>query len=130
MTEEIGSVPVVGRVDQHGNVRPIDDKMPDTVKEFVAPPPAEGEYQAYRIEGGFNFPAFEGDVIYAGPPGSPEKYIGQRVVALMTDGSRKMCTIARGSAAGLYMLIGLAGGMPISDAEVASAAPILWVRTS
>lgn len=97
-------------------------------REDAEPPPILGDYLAYRVDGDHNYPAFfNSDIVYTSAYGPPENSIGRQCVAVLSDGTKRICILGRGSEIGLFLLMSI-NASPISDAPVIEAAPVIWIR--
>lgn len=104
------------------------EQMPDKSLGDVESPPVAGEYLAYTVEGDFNYPSlFNGDTVYTTLPARPDAALGKQCIVKLDDGTRRICILSQGSAAGLYLLTSM-NASPVSDARVLEAAPIVWIR--
>lgn len=104
-------------------------KMPRDEQITVEEPPGEAaDYTAYKVAGDLNYPAlFDGDLIYAASAVTPDLVIGKQCVATLGDGTKRICILAPGSIAGLFLLLSV-NASPIPDIEVIEAAPIVWIK--
>lgn len=120
---------VSGEVGQFGTITSDKtNKMSDALEDYVDLPPDAGEFLAYRVIGDFNYPSlFNGDVIYTRAPADPENAIGKQCVALLEDGTKRVCILTRAATAGLYLLLSI-NASPIPDARVIEAAPVVWIK--
>lgn len=128
--EAMQSIIIGGRIGPFGIVNATENQLmsADGSRLIDAPPGDAGEYSAFIVDGDHNYPSlFSGDVVYTAKPEPPIRVLGKQCIATMADGSRRVCILARGTSAGLYLVLSI-NATPTPDAEVIDAAPIVWIK--
>ena len=123
-------IDIGGTVGLYGIIQtaPSETAMMIDTETVESPPGDSNEYTAYLVSGDHNYPAlFAGDVIFAARPRDPRQVLGRQCVATLADGTKRICILALGSAAGLYMLLAI-NATPLSDVEVVEAAPVILIQ--
>lgn len=120
-------VPVRCFVGAGALVTPFDDQE---ALEYVDAPPGAAEIAgAAIVRGDSQIPVLNpGDVVFWGNgSGSPADYIGIECVVTLGDGSQMVKTVLPGSTTDRFTLTSH-NALPIVDAAVTQALPVLWVR--
>lgn len=123
-------VPVEGTLGMGGVIESVlTGQVSQSIKETVEfPPEAEGEFQAFRVNFDYNYPAFfKDDIVYTEMPTDPESLLGKQCIATLASGERRICILGRSAIPGLFMLLSF-NASPINDVEVTEAARVAWIK--
>lgn len=110
-------------------VAAFDDQWP---LEWAPIPPGDNSVKgAAIVRGTSQLPALrDGDVVFWGEGSAdPSHFLGLECVCTLADGRQLVKRIIAGSKRGLYTLLSH-NDDPITDAQLSSAAPVLWVKRS
>lgn len=126
---DLPTIPVEFYIGAGAMVAAFDDQWP---LEWVVVPPGDASVKgAAIVRGTSQLPALrDGDVVFWGDSSNdPSAFLGLECVCTLVDGRQLVKRVIAGSKRGLYTLLSH-NDDPILDAEIAVAAPVLWVKRS